>query len=105
MRRTSLLLSDDVQYGLLDVEQLVLNPGHVMELVERTPLHFQHFIVAGSVVKEIGALREVFHHVQRTQVRDPVGIVPRNRQQIAHEVGVTTHFRHLAGSQKLESSF
>ena len=59
------LFPNHVEYGLLDMEQLVLCALHVLELHVRHPqlLHFEDLVVAGSLVERVGPLREVVHHV------------------------------------------
>lgn len=90
----ALLLPDDVEDRLLDVEQLVLDPDHGVELVHGPALHLDDLVVAGAVVEQVGPLREVVHHVVRVQHGDPGRVVPGDGQQVAREVGVAHLGRH-----------
>lgn len=55
-RGVPVLLPDDVQDGLLDVEEVVLDALHPVELVEGAPLHLDDLVVAGVVVEGVGAV-------------------------------------------------
>lgn len=49
--RVPMLLPDDVQNRLLDVQQNVLDAGHVLEVIHALPLHLDDLIVARPVVE------------------------------------------------------
>ena len=57
----------DIQFyrqPYLYMKQDVLDADHVLQMFWREALHFDHFIVAGAVVEQVGALSEVRHHLK-----------------------------------------
>ena len=85
------LLPDDVENGLLDVEQAELYALHVLQLIHRLPLHLDLLVVAVPVVEGVGTLGEVVHHVVRAQDGDPGRVVPRDGQGVLGELVVAQH--------------
>ena len=71
----SVLFSDNIKDGLLNMNYLIFSPLHISQLglhVQHSDLlHLQHFIIAGSVVEWIVPLSEVVHHVGRVQDGNP----------------------------------
>ena len=51
-------------HSYLYVKQDVLDADHVLQMFWREALHFDHFVVAGAVIEEVGALSEVRHHLK-----------------------------------------
>jgi hypothetical protein len=62
-RRVALLLADDVENGLLDVQQDEFYALHLLQLVHAGPLHPQDLIVAGAIVEGVGLLSEIVHNI------------------------------------------
>ena len=87
--RVSELFPDDVEDGLLDVEEAVLGALHAGQLRVQHPqlLHLEDLVVAGAVVEGVGPLREVVHHVGLAEDRDPGRVAPRHEQRVVRDLG------------------
>ena len=74
-RSVSVLFSDNIKDGLLNMDNLIFRALHVPELSldvqDPDLLHLQHLVVAGPVVEGVVPLGEVIHHVGRIEDGDP----------------------------------
>ena len=56
------------------------------------PLHLDHLIVAGAVIKWVTSLGKVVQHVARVEDGHPSTVNPRDPQQVVWETeGVVSH--------------
>ena len=79
-----MLLSDDVQDGLLSDEKDIFNAYHPEELIGIESLHANNFIVALAIVED--GLGKILENIGRIENRHPSLRLPRLMQESVFDV-------------------